>query len=132
MDLVVIPGWLIRKIMGRPTKEKFLALAAMSVALFLLLDLRLPEIADVPPVPAEEPARNYRTVAGTPRLAPEKIFEGLREPFRAKDPWAQSPPALLAVPPPDRWPRALPGGVSATTPSAQSRLLVTSDPQKRK
>lgn len=112
------------------TKEKVLALLALVAAAAVISSLRLPRVEDVPAVPGEEAARPYRTISSAPRLAPDKPFRaGLRDPFAVDDPWKEAPPALLALPPVQAWPRALPGGPSATPHSPHDRLLVRSRPK---
>lgn len=114
----------------RITKEKVLALVAFLAAAVVISGLRLPRVEEVPPVPAPEGARPYRTVASAPRLAPEKPYrQGLRDPFAVDDPWKEAAPALLSVPPVFGWPRALPGGPTQTPHSPHDRLLVPSLPQ---
>lgn len=116
--------------MLRLTKEKVLALVALLAAAAVISGLRLPRVEDVPPVPAEEAARPYRTISSAPRLAPDKPFRaGLRDPFAVEDPWKEAPPALLALPPVQGWPRALPGGPSATPRSPADRLRVRGLPK---
>lgn len=112
------------------TKEKALALVALLAAGSVISGLRLPRIEDVPRVPAEESARPYRTISSAPRLAPEAPFRaGMRDPFAVEDPWKEAEPALLALPPVQPWPRALPLGPSDTPKSPHDRLLVRSRPR---
>lgn len=114
----------------RVTKEKVLALVAFFVAALVVSGLSTPRVEEVPPVPGEEPARPYRTIASAPRLAPEKPFRaGLRDPFAVEDPWKEAAPALLSVPPTGTWPRALPIGPTATPRTPHDRLLVTEKPK---
>lgn len=116
--------------MPRLTKEKLLALVAVVAAAVVISGLQLPRIEDVPSVPPEEGARAYRTISSGPRLAPEQPFRaGLRDPFAVEDPWKEAAPALLALPPVQGWPRALPGGPSATPRSPHDRLLVRGRPR---
>jgi len=110
------------------TKEKLLAAGCALVGLITLSGLHLPQVSAVPKVPSAEPARAYRTVSATPRLAPKQVEE-LRDPFAVRDPWAEAPPALLRFPDPLRWPRALPGGLSDLPRGPQDRLLVRGDPR---
>lgn len=116
--------------MLRLTKEKVLAFVALLAAVAVVSGLRLPRVEEVPPVPGEEAARPYRTISSAPRLAPDKPFRaGLRDPFAVEDPWKEASPALLALPPVQAWPRALPGGPRATPRSPHDRLLVRSRPR---
>lgn len=115
--------------MGPLTKEKVLCGVALLASLLMLSSLRLPRAEAVPVVPPEEPARAYRVVAGAPLLAPEKVFgPGGRDPFQVQDAWGEAAPALLEVPPPVRWPRALPGGPSARPRTAAERRLLPGQP----
>lgn len=117
--------------MPRLTKEKVLALVALLAAAAVLSGLHLPRVEEVPAVPGEEAARPYRTISSAPRLAPDKPFRpGLRDPFAVEDPWKEAPPALLALPPVQAWPRALPGGPSATPRSPHDRLLLRGLPKQ--
>jgi hypothetical protein len=106
------------------TKEKILAICCALVGVFVVASARVPAAKAVEPVPAEEPASNYRRGPGSiePVLAPERTFRG-RDPFKTKDPWSEAPPALLAVPPAKAWPRALPGGVEELPGSPRDRRL---------
>ncbi|MGE0711113.1 MAG: hypothetical protein AB7N76_07095 [Planctomycetota bacterium] len=110
------------------TKEKVLAGIALAVTAFTLASARVPAIEPVPEVPGEEQARAFRAVTSAPRLAPEEGSEFARDPFATKDPWQPATPALLAVPPAQPWPRALPGGPAALPLSPRDRLLVRKDP----
>ncbi len=112
----------------RVTKEKVLAAICALIGVFVLTTVRSPAVEAVPEVPAEESARAFRTLAVTPRLAPEGAFSG-RDPFRTHDPWQEAAPATLAVPPRTRWPRALPGGLEPLPRSPRDRVLVTAEPQ---
>ncbi|MCO5171032.1 MAG: hypothetical protein M9894_32310 [Planctomycetes bacterium] len=113
------------------TKEKVLALVALLAAAMVVAGLRAPRVEEVPPVPAEEAARPYRTVSSAPRLAPERPYKpgaGVRDPFAVEDPWKEAPPALLALPPTRGWPRALPVGPNPTARSPHDRLLLGGAP----
>lgn len=114
----------------RLTKEKVLALVAFVVAALVVSGLRVPRVEEVPPVPGEEAARPYRTIASAPRLAPEKPFRaGLRDPFAVEDPWKEAAPALLSIPPTAAWPRALPVGPAPAPRTPHDRLLVDEKPK---
>lgn len=113
------------------TKEKILALVCTLVAVIVLANVSVPSVKDVDAVPPEEKPSAYRFGSGAvkPRLAPEQGFTGGRDPFQAKDPWAESAPALLAVPPARAWPRAFPGGVAEIPKGAADRLMVEVEPK---
>lgn len=113
----------------RLTKEKVLAAICALIAAFVLATAQSPAVVGVPELPPEEGPRAYRTLSATPRLAPEGARPaGARDPFRVHDPWAQAAPATLALPPVERWPRALPGGLESVPRAPHDRVLVTADP----
>lgn len=68
-------------------------------------------------------------IAREPQLSPDAMFEGGRDPFQAKDPWAESAPALLAVPPARTWARAFPGGVVDEARGPNDRPLIDREPK---
>lgn len=114
------------------TKEKILAAIAIVVAAVTLVSAHVPEIEPLPTVPAEESARPYRAVTAAPQLSPEDALDLARDPFTTKDPWQPATPALLVVPPPAPWPRALPGGPSALPQTPAERLQVKTLPGVKK
>ena len=84
--------------------------------------------AQVEQAPPEERASSYRVAAGSvkPRLSPDDPYSASRDPFQVKDPWAESAPALMAVPPVAPYPRALTG---VETPLGEAPLLLHVDPK---
>lgn len=103
------------------TKEKGLALVSLAASALMLASVRLPRAEPVPQVPALEAPGAYRVVGGTPSVSPEKELTGGRDPFQVQDAWSEAAPATLEVPPPIRWPRALPGGASPRASSPAER-----------
>ncbi len=112
----------------RITKEKFLAIVCLLVAGIVLGNVSIPSVKAVEPVPPEEQASSYRMGAGSvkPHLGPEERFTRGRDPFQAKDPWSESAPALLAVPPARAWPRAF---SHVDSPQGKAPLLLDRDPK---
>ena len=110
------------------TKEKILAAVCTLVACIVLTSVSVPSVKAVEAVPRQEQASSYRMSAGSvkPRLRPEELFTSGRDPFQAKDPWSESAPALLAVPPIEAWPRAFSG---VDTSVGKAPLLLTRDPR---
>jgi hypothetical protein len=107
----------------RLTKEKLLAAVALALCVLVLVGVRVPHIEDAPDVPANEGPRAFRTLSGTPHLAPETPYTSSRDPFRIQDAWAESAPALLALPPGATWPRAIPGGLAEQPHGPDDRVM---------
>ena len=112
----------------KPTKEKVLAAVCILVACIVFANVSIPSVKAVEAAPPEEQASSYRMSAGSvkPRLAPEERFTRGRDPFQAKDPWAESAPALLAIPPGKAWPRAFTG---VDTQVGNAPLILARDPK---